>query len=399
MQRLEIHVFTDGSDARTAVEGALRDRRLSKIRASYFGGDLAAAARKYETESSPDLLIVETHETSSAMFEQLQRLSEVCRTETNLILAGIHNDVALYRHLIRNGVHEYVPLPADPTLLADAILALRGDATDTPQGRLLAFIGASGGAGSSTVAGNVAWQLGHIYRSEVALADLDLPFGTLGLDVNRESPQSAAQALAQAERLDDQMLERFLVKYDDNLALLTSAADCMAVSDTDIADLDRLLEGLRRSASWVVVDLPRSWSGWTRHVLDAADEIVITAVPTLASLRNARAAADALNGGRQHDTPVRLVLNRVGASPKTEVSAKDFAATFGASPMARLPNDPAAFAEATMRGHILSERARAPRLTEPLRKLAVAVSGRREPERRGGALWARFLPSAFAWAR
>lgn len=332
------------------------------------------------------------------MLEQLERLSTVCRAETDLILIGMHNDVALYRQLTRHGVHEYLPLPADPGLVADAIAALRAAPQDAPQGRLLAFIGASGGAGSSTLASNVAWHLAQIYGGEVALIDLDLAFGTLGLDLNLESPQSSAQALAQAERLDDQMLERFVAKYDDNLSLLTSAGDGTS-GDIDIAALDRLLAALRANAAWVVADLPRAWGGWVRHVLDAADEIVVTAVPSLASLRNAKSAADILNPGRLKDSPVRLVLNRVGANPKTEIAARDFTATYGASPAASLPFLPALFAEAATRGQIVSERARAPRLVEPLRKLAVSVSGRREPERRAAGLWSRLLPGALSWAR
>lgn len=399
MQRLEIHVFLSSPDTRSAIDHALTDRRLSKTRPSFSAGDLEAAVQKYANETSPDLLIVETHEPAPTMLEQLQALSEVCRTESNLILLGPHNDVALYRQLTRSGVHEYVPLPADPGVVAEAILALRAQSDEVPQGRLLAFMGASGGAGSSTVAGNVAWHLGRVYQSEVALVDLDLAFGTVGLDLNLDSPQTAAQALAQADRLDDQMLERFLVKYDDNLALLTSAADCGTPADLDPATLDRLLNALRRNAAWVVVDLPRSWSGWARHVLDVADEIVITAAPTLASLRNAKGATEVLNAGRPHRPKAKLVLNRIGASPKTEISVKDFAATFGAQPAACLPYDPAAFAEASTRGHIVGERSRSPKLVSPLRNVAVSISGRREPEQRKASLWARFMPSAPAWIR
>ena len=400
MQRLEIHTYALSADTNAAMRSALQDRRLVKTRPSFRDGDLLAAVARCGTEISPDLLIVESHATEADLFAQLERLSELCRQETNLILLGPQNDVGLYRRLTGRGVHEYVPLPADPNVLADAILALRAEPDVVPQGRLIAFTGATGGAGSSTVAANAAWQLARIYGGEVALVDLDLASGTLALDLNIDSPQSTAQALAQSERLDDQMLERFLVKYDDNLALLTSTGECgPAGGDIDIAALDRLMVSLRRNAAWVVVDLPRAWNAWTRHVLDAADEVVLTAVPSLASLRNAKSAAEALNARRPKGSPVRLVLNRVGASPKTEIPLKDFATTFGAAPVGRLPYDPALFAEAAMRGEVVSTRARTPRISDPLRALAVTISGRREPERQKSALWTRILPASLAWAR
>jgi len=81
--------------------------------------------------------------------------------------------VTLYRQLAKRGVHEYIPLPADPAHLVDAVLTICTDPEEARQARLISFIGASGGAGSTTVANNVAWRLGKQHDGEVALVDLD----------------------------------------------------------------------------------------------------------------------------------------------------------------------------------------------------------------------------------
>jgi len=339
---------------------------------------MALAAQKYESEGSPELLIVETQDPAPAIFDQLDRLSEVCRAGTDLILLGQHNDVALYRQLAKRGVHEYIPLPADPAHLVDAVLAVCTSPDEAKQARLISFIGASGGAGSTTVANNVAWRLGKLHDGEVALVDLDLAFGTVGLDFNLESPQTSAHALAQADRLDGQMLERFLVKHNENLALLTSPADCSNPADIDIAALDLLIKTLRHNSTWVIVDLPRTWSGWVRHVLDASDEIVLTATPSLASLRNAKAAADILNGDQKQTSRVRVVLNRAGASPKTEIPVRDFSKTLGCAPSVIVPYEPAIFAQAANLGQLAGESRKGQRVLEPFNKLATLVSGRTE---------------------
>lgn len=382
MQRVDIHIFTLGPESRSAVEHALADRRLTKIRPVHFEGSLATAVQKYKDETSPDLLIVETRDPAATIFEQLDGLSEVCRTETNLILLGSHNDVALYRQLAKRGVHEYIPLPADPAHLIDAVLGVCADPDAIPQGRLISFIGASGGAGSTTLANNVAWQIGNIYKGEVMLIDLDLAFGTVGLDFNLESPQTTAQALAQADRLDTQMLERFVAPYNENLHLLTSPGDCEANADIDPAAVERLLRAARQSAAWVVVNLPHCWAGWVRQVLDASDEVVMTATPSLASLRNAKSGVDALQAGRKTGAHVHVVLNRVGANPKTDIPTKDFANTLGSQPAAVVPHEPAVFAEAANAGQMVGESPKGQRVVEPLTKLAIQLSGRPAPEKR-----------------
>jgi pilus assembly protein CpaE len=398
MHKVDIHVFLHDAAARPAVEQVLTDRRLAKTRASYHQGGLAAAAATYENEPSPGLLIIESHDAPAEIFAQLEQLSEMCRPETELILLGVHNDVALYRQLARRGIREYIPAPVDPAQLLDAVLTVCTGGQDIKQGRVIAFIGASGGVGSSTIAGNVAFQLAKVYDDEAALVDLDLAFGTVGLDFNMDSPQTAAQALAQAERLDDQMIERFLVRHSDNLALLTAPADGDTGSDVDAAAVDRLIETLRRNAAWVALDLPHSWSGWVRHVLDAADDIVITAVPTLASLRNAKIAADALNARRRNDAPVRIVLNHVGGAPKTDIPTKDFAGTLGVKPTILVPHEPGLFAQAANSGRPLGELSRAQRVLDPLAHLATTVSARPRPDRRGRAGTPDLLRRLVSWS-
>jgi pilus assembly protein CpaE len=398
MHRVDLHVFSVGGEAREAVEQVLTDLRLAKTRAAYFSGSMAEAAQKYADEASPGLLIVETLDRAPALFDQLDRLSEVCRAETNLILLGGHNDVQLYRQIAKRGVHDYVPMPIDPAHLIEAILGVCASPDETRQARLISFIGASGGSGSSTLANNVAWHLGKLYDDEVILADLDLAFGTVGLDYNLESPQTSAQALAQAERLDDQMLERFLAKHNENLSLLTSPGDCEPAAELDVANVDLLIRTLRRNAAWVVLDLPHCWTGWVRHVLDASDEVVLTAMPSLASLRNAKSAADVLNAGRKNDTRARVVLNRVGASPKSEIRTSDFAATLGGAPTVVVPYEPALFAEAANAGHMIGETSKGQRVTEPFGKLTTLISGRPALEKRKYGKGFGFLEKITAWS-
>lgn len=323
----------------------------------------------------------------------------MCRQETNLILIGAHNDVALYRALTKAGIREYLPLPVDEHHLLELIVAVVADPAELKLGRLVSFIGASGGAGSTTIANNVAWCLGKLFDGEVTLVDLDLAFGSIGIDFNLELPENAAQALAQADRLDDQVLARILGKYNDNLSLLTAPGECVRPADLDPAAAEEMLKRFRHNAAWVVTDLPHYWGGWVRHVLDQSDEIVVTAVPTLASLRNAKSIADTLNPKRKNDGPVRVVLNHVGENAKTEITAKDFANALGSALTVTIPHEATIFGQAANTGHMVGEAPKAKGVIEPLNTLATLVSGRQAAEKKGApakkpGLLDKFLPAA-----
>jgi pilus assembly protein CpaE len=384
---------------RTAVETVLGDRRLAKTRPTFFDGSIGNATQQYEANQSPDLLLIETHDVPDQIFAHLEKLAPVCRAETNLILVGAHNDVGLYRALIKAGVREYLPLPLDQHHLLDSIISVVADPQELKLGRLISFIGASGGAGSTTIANNTAWCLGKLFDGEVTLVDLDLTFGSIGIDFNLDSPENAAQALAQADRLDDQVLGRILGKYNDNLNLLTAPGDCMRPGDVDAATAEEMLKRFRQNAAWVVADLPHYWGAWVRHVLDQSDEIVVTAVPSLTSLRNAKSIADTLNAKRKNDAPVRVVLNHVGQNAKTEITVKDFANALGSALTVTVPHEASIFSEAANTGHMVGEAPKANRVIEPLNTLATLVSGRQGQEKKGAAakkpgLLDKLLPGA-----
>jgi pilus assembly protein CpaE len=105
----------------------------------------------------------------------------------------------------------------------------------------------------------------------------------------------------------------------------------------------------------VVVDVPHAWNAWTRQILASADEVVITACPELANLRNAKNLIDTLVDLRPNDHKPRLIMNQVGMPKRPEISVSDFASPLGVEPLAVIPFDPALFGTAANNGQMISE--------------------------------------------
>ena len=146
--------------------------------------------------------------------------------------------------------------------------------------------------------------MSEILKSNVVVADLDLAFGTTGLDFNQDPVQGIAEALQSPERLDEVLLDRLLTKCSEHLSIF--AAPVVLDRDYEIsADAcDLVLDVVRQNVPFVAVDLPHTWTPWVKRVLFQADEIVITAVPDLANLRNAKNLIDLLKQNRANDGPL-----------------------------------------------------------------------------------------------
>jgi pilus assembly protein CpaE len=374
--RISIHAFCEFPDTGAALQRAGADRRLSKAHLTVQLGGINAAVEFYNGQVTPNLLIVETRLHGQAALDELERLAEVCDPATKVVVVGRTNDVELYRELMRRGASEYLVAPLAPLQLIEVISGLYLDPAAAPIGRVVAFIGARGGAGSSTLAHNVGWCIAEELHINTTIVDFDLPFGTLGLDFNDEVSQGVADALSAPERLDDVLLDRLLIKRGEHLSLFTAPAALERDYDAVPESYEAVIDAVRQTTPCVVIDMPHAWTPWMKACLIAADEIVIVATPDLASLRNAKNMIELVKNSRPNDTPPRLVINQAGMPKRPEIPTKDFAETMGTDPIAILPFDPALFGQAANNGQMLIELQPKAAPSEAVRRLARTLTGR-----------------------
>jgi pilus assembly protein CpaE len=379
--RIAIQAFCETPEVAAALEAAARDRRMSRTHVKVLMGGLPAAVEFYGSAPTPNLVVVESKGSSEDLLGHLDGLAEVCDPGTKVLVIGHVNDVLLYRELIRRGVSEYVVAPLD---LFDVLRAI-GDLYHSPDaavlGRSIAFIGAKGGCGSSTIAHNVAWSIAKTFDNDVLVADLDLAWGTAGLDFNQDPTQGVLDALLSPERIDEVFLDRLLTKCSDHLSLLAAPSLLDRAYDFDDLAFDPTVEVARGNVPVVVLDLPHQWTGWVRRQLREADDVVIVATPDLANLRNAKNLADVLRSSRPNDAPPRLVFNQVGMPKRPEIKLEEFAKALDLPIAATIPFDAKLFGDAANKGLMIGELDAKHQVAEVFRGLAGVVTGRTEIRR------------------
>ena len=176
-----------------------------------------------------------------------------------------------------------------------------------PVGRIIAVVGAKGGVGASTIAHNIAWAIARDLALDAVVADLDLAFGTAGLDYNQDPPQGIADAVFSPDRIDTAFVDRLLSKCTDHLSLLAAPATLDRVYDFGAEAFDAIFDALRATMPCIVLDVPHQWTGWTKRTLISADDILIVAAPDLANLRNAKNLVDLLQRRAAERPPPALL--------------------------------------------------------------------------------------------
>ncbi|HXJ02955.1 MAG TPA: pilus assembly protein CpaE [Micropepsaceae bacterium] len=391
--RISIEAFCEFADTEESLTHAATDRRLAKAHLGVHAGGVQEAVRFFSQNQTPNLLIVETQGEGAAVLQELEQLANVCDESTKVIVVGRSNDVHLYRELVRRGVSEYLVGPLTPLQFIETISGLYVNPNAPPIGRVVVVTGARGGTGASTIAHNVAWYIADGLKINTAIVDLDLPFGTAGLNFNEDPGQGVADALQAPERLDDVLLDRLLIKCGEHLSLFAAPALLDRDYEVDVTAYETVISQVRNSLPCVVVDMPHSWSSWSRETMFAADEIVIVATPDLASLRNTKNMLDVLKSRRVNDALPKLVLNQVGVPKRPEIPVKEFASAIGQEPTLVLPFEPQLFGTASNNGQMLGEISPNGRPFEGIRQLAEMLTGRvaNNAAKKGGLSFLPFL--------
>jgi pilus assembly protein CpaE len=384
--RVSVQAFCETVETAAAVQGAGDDRRLGKAHLKIQMGGIAAAVEAYKASPTPNVIVIETENRGNEILVGLDSLAEVCDAGTRVIVIGHVNDVVLYRELVRRGVNDYLIAPIGTIDVVRSVCGLFSAPDAKAVGRIIAVIGAKGGVGASTVAHNVAFAVARELKLDTVVVDLDLGFGTAGLDYNQDPPQGVADAVFSPDRIDNAFIDRLLSKCTDHLSLLAAPATLDRVYDFGADAFDTIVDSLRATVPCIVLDVPHQWSGWTKKMLIGADDILIVAGPDLANLRNTKNLLDLLKAARPNDRRPRYCLNQIGMAKRPEIKPADFAKALEDEAAALIPFEPQVFGTAANNGQMIAELSSSHRVAEMFRQLGQSLTGRLEPKKASGLL-------------
>jgi len=342
-------------------------------------GGLDDAVEALSDIVTPQFLIVDLSNYSDPM-AGIVALAGVCEPDTRVIALGDVNDISLYRELIDIGVDEYLVKPLSAEILNATIRRIVEEETPAPRddgerlGRLIGFVGARGGVGSTTLAINSAWMMAHEQGLRVALVDLDLYFGTVALALDLEPGRGFREALENPSRIDGLFIERAMARQSDNLFVLAAEERLENSFSFDPAALDTLLETLRNDFDCVVLDLPRFAARTQIKTITGPASIVVVSDATLSGMRDTMRVRKFVKESSP-ESDLLVVINGVGRDKSAELSVADFESGAELGVDYHIPCDRKSAIKAEGAGKSIAEIAGKSKVTNAIRNLSRRASG------------------------
>lgn len=358
--------------------------QLGWTQAVVRSGGAGAALPAIDRAKPPSLLLVDIADATDPE-RTVSDLIAHCGEATRVITIGSVNDIALFRRLTALGVADYLVKPVSGELLSESFRrALQGQVESSSDAkhhaRTVAFIGARGGVGTTTVALSVAWILLHEKKMQTAVIDLDLHFGNLALSLDLEPVRGMRQALENPERTDGLLLSSTIVKSEENLHILAAEESLRDMLRFEPDSAGTLLNALSQDYDCLIVDVPRALDAASRQILATAQTVVVVCDLSLASLRDAFRISDLVKSLGQTIKPL-FVANQVGSTHRGEIGRAEFERGLGSPLDFVIPFDVKGARAAALTGKPLPSADRGSKAAAEMRRLATLLSGREAPTR------------------
>lgn len=307
----------------------------------------------------------------------LAQLDRAIRRErhTDVIGTGPKADPELMLRAMRAGIQEFLVRPVNPTDLAAALerQSRRGQSAGAA-GMLIACYSAKGGLGVSSIVSNMACALASVHKAKrVAVADLVIPNGEQRLHFNASVAYDVGEVATKPDRLDQELLNSVLAPVRDGIWLLASSEDPEVDEMVDAGITNAILQQLRSSFHFTVVDCDKQLNDRTLAVLDAADRIVIVTQLTVSALRSTQRSLGIFRRLGYPNDKLCVVVNRLQSGEV--ISVGDAVQALKADIYFKLPNDYKVMAEAMSRGVSAAEVDSQSRIASAFAALATKLSG------------------------
>jgi pilus assembly protein CpaE len=290
-----------------------------------------------------DVLIVDLAESTE---RALDLLEAACGLQSSLTVMayGRLSDPELLVRCMRAGAREFLSEPLSPASVTDALIraSVRRDEvrrTKKVAGKCLAFVGAKGGSGVTTLASNFAVALARESGQSVVFVDLDLRLGDAALDLGLSSEFSTLDALQNEARLDSELVSKLLVRHESGLQVL-AAPDEHNVFHPTQSGVMKLIQILRNDFAWVVVDAGTHYNSYGQSLFELAEKVYLITQISVTELRNSNRFITALFTG-DAARKLEVVLNRF-APRAGEIDDLSINKALTVSPAWRIPSDYAA---------------------------------------------------------
>jgi pilus assembly protein CpaE len=231
-----------------------------------------------------------------------------------------------------------------PAAPADGEAARRGE-----RGQVFFFYSGKGGVGKSLIAANLAVSMANETKGKVALVDLDLQFGDVGVLLNLDHSQGITDLIENIDHMDPEFIREIMVDGPFGIKVLLAPISPELADLVTVDHVRRIFSELRKMFDYIIVDSSAHLGEINLEVLDHADRVVVVTSLSIPAIKNTKLALKIFDSLSISPDRVVLLLNKSDAH--SEFNKESVEANLRFPIAGQIPNDPKLVINSINRGN------------------------------------------------
>ncbi len=325
MDRINIVILADETEYRVAVKNKIKDGSLAIVGYSDFDENSRLKIEGY----FPDVVVCAVN--SSTIDDQLFDFIKSLQFQSSgcaVVLMTDNVSVRLVNEAAKVGIRQVYSFDMDPEDFCKSIVEVNQleqqllgqlKIEKRVRSKVLGFYGVKGGAGTSSVATNVAVTLANKGK-KVLLLDFNLQFGNDSYFLNMEPKDTIVELARDPEGISIEKVNTTAEMHSTGLTVLCAPKSPEFAEYVTPEHIQKIIENVRPYFEYILIDLGANFADQTLTAIENCDEIHLITNLDILCLRGTKCAMNVLDSLRVADK-VQLVVNKLTASL---LKVKDF---------------------------------------------------------------------------
>lgn len=339
MEKIKVLVVADSESKRYELKTILTTEEIAIVAFSKTG----AAVLDKTVSLLPEVVVMVGENTGGDFAEIAERIYMSIPSCTVLLLYE-NPDMDIVEKAMQAGIRKVLSWPCDQKTLIDNIKLLcsvekmrssnNKQTRVNWQSKVITVFGTKGGIGKTTVAINLAVALARSGK-KVALIDLDLQFGDVGVFLDLEPKDSIAELVQERSTFDIDSIKSYMVLHSSGVSALC-APKSPEFADVVTGDhVEKIINTMRPYFDYVIIDTAPSYNDCSIVAIENSNFVLFVISLDISTLRNARISADVFETLKQKDK-MRVVVNR---DHESGITLKDAEKVLGTKMFMRIQSD------------------------------------------------------------
>jgi len=320
--KIQVLIADDATDSRENIANLLgKSSEIEISGQSATGLETIQMAVKYR----PAIILMSINISSMDAVSATEKISlEV--PEASVIIMGVQGEQEHLHRALMAGAKIYLTKPFAGDELVNTLKkvyeqnqrlknVLRQMTPSSAQaGKVISVFSSKGGAGKTTIAVNLAVALAQRPNAKIGILDANLQFGDVALYLDLTPRATIADAILEADNLDEMTLSTYMTPYNDKLSLMAAPSRPEQSGSINGGQVCSVLEQMKKKYDYVVVDTSSDFNDITLAVLDASDVILVLAGVDLPTIKNMKLCLEIMRSLDYGADKIHVVLNRANST-------------------------------------------------------------------------------------